>query len=105
MKRTDLIPSFFPECPSKTKCTLNEHSAKKEFVLTNAHPYQKGHFHAVVKKHDTNPYWWEGTIEVVGKLLIQGMWRTKREAQKDIRDMAIKYVSEVIKELEKEISR
>jgi len=103
MKKPNLKPSLFPKCPSKAKWELNKFSTKKQFVLTNAHPYQKGHFHAYVQK--TNTYWWEGTLEVVGKLLIQGMWKTKREAQKDIRDMAIKYVAEVMKELEKEIDR
>ena len=100
-KNPDLIPSLFPKCPSKINWTLNNYSTKKEFILTNAHPYQRGYFYACVKKNEDNPFWWDGTLEVVGKLLIKGMWRTKREAQKDIRDMAIKYVAKVTKELEK----
>ena len=105
MKKSDLKPSLFPKCPSKTKWTLNKNCYNKQFVLTNAHPYQKGYFHAYVQKHETNTYWWKGTLEVHGKLFIQGMWKTKREAQKDIKDMAMKYVVEITQELDEEINR
>jgi len=90
------FPSIFPKCPSEIKWKIDK--LMGGFELSNAHPYQKGYFHANVVKSDE--WGWEGTLNVAGKIFIKGQWKTKRDAQKDIREMAMKYVAEITKELE-----